>query len=202
MAIALGSAGADVNLTGARVVLMEQLAYDQSWSKSQLSDNEFSSSLRAVDTADFSARLYLIESGEDISWGLLRAFFPHLPARFFEHHHQDQIRSDLSDADTLFAKWARPVKQTRACWDIERNMVRGKCWDIDTAVDPEEYGMNHLRYEHWPPNSRRYEPTRLIGSKREVRHSLRECASFFSRRLSGKIVGKWNFDLYSYPSGR
>lgn len=94
----------------------------------------------------------------------------------------------------FFAKWARPVKQTRPYWTIEKNIAKDIHWDVNSAIDPEELRTDHLRYERWPPNCRRYEPTRLTGSKSEVYHSIRESISFDSRRFSHKTVGK-------YPDG-
>lgn len=191
-----GSLDTEEGLAGARVVLLEQLAEDQPWSKAQLSDLQFSNSLQSNGTSEFHTRIYLIESGEDTSWGLLRISLPDLPERFFKCHQEDRIRSNPRALDMTFAKWARPVKQTLSCWSIQNKMARGVYWDGDSATDPEDIRSSHVRYDSWPPGCRRYEPTRLAVDKPEVRHSMLECVSLYSRRVANKTIGT----LFSFPS--
>ncbi|KXX75538.1 Endo-1,4-beta-xylanase A [Madurella mycetomatis] len=96
----------------------------------------------------------------------------------------------------LFTKWATPVTQFREQWDIEQRIAINKPYDSDTARDPSELRLDHVRYERDPLfPARPYHPISSLDlGQGEVSHAAIECVSMYFKRTNGVNTGFLLFD--------
>lgn len=100
----------------------------------------------------------------------------------------DGVAEAQEDKHTFFAKWSRPVHQTKFKWKVERVLRGEKSYDLEIFDNPREEGMIVPNsYARIPENSRDYY---FLSEDQDgvVYHALNECASFFAQKQGGVYI--------------
>lgn len=181
--------GAPSNPHGSSMIEMVQLP-DSSW--------RFADTSSDGGTHAHIAKLYLSESLDTLIEQFLGTVGLSLPPNFLQTHTKNTMgawqapllgKSEM----TFFGKWATPVTQFREQWDIEQRIAINKPYDTDTARDPSELRLDHVRYERDPLFPvRPYHPiSSLASGQDEVPHAATECVSMYFKSINGVKTGMY-----------